>query len=71
MVPNEKLVFTWAWKAEPPDDPHKLLVTVLFKADGDGTLLTLIHENLFDEDSRDGHQQGWIGAFDKLEKFVA
>jgi uncharacterized protein YndB with AHSA1/START domain len=71
VVPNEKLVFTWAWKVEPPDTPHESLVTVLFKADGDGTLLTLIHENLFDDDSRNGHQQGWIGAFDKLEKFVA
>ncbi|HUZ33006.1 MAG TPA: SRPBCC domain-containing protein [Xanthobacteraceae bacterium] len=71
VVPNEKLVFSWAWKVEPPDTPHESLVTVLFKADGDGTLLTLIHENLFDDDSRNGHQQGWIGAFDKLEKFVA
>ena len=71
VVPNEKLVFTWAWKVEPPDTPHESTVTVLFKADGDGTLLTLIHENLFDDDSRNGHQQGWIGAFDKLEKFVA
>jgi uncharacterized protein YndB with AHSA1/START domain len=71
VVPNEKLVFTWAWKVEPPDTPHESLVTVLFKADGDGTLLTLIHENLSDDDSRNGHQQGWIGAFDKLEKLVA
>jgi uncharacterized protein YndB with AHSA1/START domain len=71
IVPNEKLVFTWAWKAEPPDTPHESLVTVLFKADGDGTLLTLIHESLFDDDSRNGHEQGWIGALDKLEKFVS
>ena len=71
VVPDEKLVFTWAWKTEPPDISHESLVTVLFKADGDGTLLTLIHENLFDDDSRNGHQQGWIGALDKLEKVVA
>jgi uncharacterized protein YndB with AHSA1/START domain len=71
IVRNEKLVFTWAWKVEPPDSPHESLVTVLFKPDGDGTLLTLIHEHLFDEDSRNGHEQGWIGAFDKLEKYVA
>jgi len=71
VVPNEKLVFTWAWKVEPPDTPHESLVTVLFKPDGDGTLLTLIHEHLFDDDSRKGHEQGWIGAFDKLEKYVA
>jgi uncharacterized protein YndB with AHSA1/START domain len=67
---NEKLVFTWSWDVAPPDDPHESLVTVLFKPDGDGTVLTLTHEKLFDEESRDGHEHGWIGAFDKLEKFV-
>ena len=41
---------------------------MLFKPDGDGTVLTLTHEKLFDEKSRDGHQQGWIGALDKMEK---
>ena len=39
--------------------------------DGSGTLLTLTHERLFDESSRDGHEKGWIGSLDKLEKFVA
>jgi uncharacterized protein YndB with AHSA1/START domain len=70
VVANEKLVFTWAWKVAPPDEPHESLVTVLFKPDGDGTLLTLTHEKLFDEDSRQGHEHGWIGALDKLEKLV-
>jgi uncharacterized protein YndB with AHSA1/START domain len=68
VVTNEKLVFTWSWDAAPPDEPYESLVTVLFKPDGDGTLLTLTHEKLFDEKSRDGHQHGWIGAFDKMEK---
>ena len=70
VVANEKLVFTWAWKAAPPDEPHELLVTVLIKPDGAGTVLTLTHERLFDEESRAGHEKGWIGAFDKLEKLV-
>jgi hypothetical protein len=34
-------------------------------------VLTLTHERLFDEESRAGHEHGWIGAFDKLEKLVA
>jgi uncharacterized protein YndB with AHSA1/START domain len=68
VIADEKLVFTWSWDAVPPDQPHKSLVTVTFKPDGDGTLLTLTHEKLFDEQSRDGHQHGWIGALDKLEK---
>jgi len=46
-------------------------VTVLFKPDNGGTLLTLTHEKLFDEESRKGHEQGWIGSFEKLEKLLA
>ena len=68
IVPNEKLVFTWAWKSTPE---RESLVTVTFKPDGDGTLLTLLHEQFFDEDARDRHQQGWSGAIDKLEKLFA
>ncbi len=71
VVANEKLVFTWAWKVTPPDQPHESLVTVLFKSDDGGTLLTLTHERLFDEESRQGHEKGWIGALDKLERLLA
>ncbi len=68
IVPNEKLVFTWAWKTMPE---RESIVTVLLKPDGDGTLLTLTHEQFFDEDARDRHEGGWNGALDKMEKFVA
>jgi uncharacterized protein YndB with AHSA1/START domain len=68
VVPNEKLVFTWTWDPTPGEAPYESLVTVLLKADGDATLLTLTHERLFDEASRDGHEMGWVGALDKLEK---
>ena len=49
----------------------KSLVTVLLKPDGDGTLLTLTHEQFFDEEARDRHQQGWNGALDKMEQFLS
>ena len=68
FVPNEKLVFTWAWKSTPE---RESLVTVVLKPDGDGTLLTLTHEHFYDEEARDRHQHGWLGSLDKLEKFVA
>jgi uncharacterized protein YndB with AHSA1/START domain len=71
VIANAKLVFTWAWDPAPGDEAYESLVTVLFKPDGDGTLLTLTHEKLFDEASREGHEHGWIGALDKLEKLVA
>jgi uncharacterized protein YndB with AHSA1/START domain len=68
FVPGRKLVFTWAWKSTPE---RKSLVTVDLKPDGDGTLLTLTHEQFFDEDARNRHRQGWEGAMDKLATFVA
>jgi uncharacterized protein YndB with AHSA1/START domain len=71
VVADEKLVFTWAWDAAPSDEPYESLVTVLLKPEDGGTLLTLTHEKLFDEASRDGHHHGWMGALDKLEKLVA
>jgi len=68
VVPNTKLSFTWAWKSTPE---RQSLVTVLFKPDGDGTLLTLTHEQFFDETARDHHRQGWVGSLDKLERSLA
>ncbi|MCC7274707.1 MAG: SRPBCC domain-containing protein [Alphaproteobacteria bacterium] len=68
IVPEEKLVFTWAWHSTPE---RESLVTVRLKPDGDGTVLILTHEQLFDEASRDRHVMGWTGSFDKLEAFLA
>ena len=68
VVPNERLVFSWAWHSTPERQSQ---VTVALKPDGDGTLLTVLHEQLFDQAARDGHERGWIGALDKLENYLA
>lgn len=68
VVPNEKLVFTWMWRTMPE---RQSLVTVALNRDGDGTLLTLLHEQFFDEAARDRHRSGWTGTLDKLEKYFA
>lgn len=67
IVPNEKLVFTWAWKSTPE---RESLVTVTFKDDNGGTIMTLLHEQFFDADARDRHNAGWTGTMDKLEKYL-
>jgi uncharacterized protein YndB with AHSA1/START domain len=67
IVPNEKLVFTWAWRSTPE---RESLVTVALRPDGDGTVLTLTHEQFADEPTRDSHRQGWSGALDKLEHYL-
>ncbi len=67
VVPNEKLVFTWAWYSTPE---RESLVTVLIKPDGDGSILTLTHEQFFDEAARDLHNEGWTVVLANFEKFV-
>jgi uncharacterized protein YndB with AHSA1/START domain len=68
VVPGQKLAFTWAWRSMPE---RESFVTILIKAEGGGSLLTLIHEQFFDEPARDRHEYGWTGALNKLEKYVA
>lgn len=68
VVPHRRLVFTWAWHTTPE---RESLVTVTLTEDGDGTLLTLHHEQFFDEPARDRHLRGWTGALDKLERIFA
>jgi uncharacterized protein YndB with AHSA1/START domain len=66
VVPDQRLKFTWAWHSTPE---RESLVTVTVKPDGDGTLLTLLHEQFFDQAAADGHKRGWTGTLDKLEQF--
>jgi len=65
MVPDERLVFSWAWHSTPERESQ---VTVSLKPDGEGTLLTLHHEQFFDEAARDGHEKGWTELLGKLEQ---
>lgn len=68
VVPNERLVFSWAWHSTPERESQ---VTVTLKPDGDGTMLTLHHEKFFDEAARIGHERGWTGTLAKLEAYFA
>ena len=69
VTPGAKLVFTWRWRTMPE---RESLVSVAMKDDGaGGTVLTLTHEQCFDEAARDRHHGGWSGALDKLEQLFA
>ncbi len=68
VVPDEKLVFTWAWRTTPE---RESLVTVALRRDGSDTVLTLTHEQFFDEAARDNHRSGWTDALDYLERMFA
>jgi uncharacterized protein YndB with AHSA1/START domain len=68
VVPNQKLVFTWAWHTTPE---RESLVTITIKPEGSGSILTLLHEQFFDQAAADGHSRGWNQTLDKLEKIFA
>lgn len=67
VVPEQRLVFSWAWHSTPERESQ---VTVTLQPDGEGTLLTLTHEQLFDQAAADGHRKGWTGSLDRLEKYT-
>ena len=69
VVPNSRLVFSWAWHSTPE---RESLVTVSVATDGaDGSILTLLHEQFFDEAARTGHERGWTGTLEKLEAYFS
>ena len=44
------------------------LVEIRLRAIAEGTELTFTHSRLHDEETRRGHEEGWTGALDKLER---
>ena len=68
VVPNRKLVFTWAWRSTPE---RESLVTVTFTPEGDGTLMTLHPEQFVDEAARDSHEKGWSVIVERLDALFA
>lgn len=63
LIPNEKIVFSWAWQSTPERISQ---VTVTFKPDGAETILTLTHEMFADETARDNHMGGWTFSLDRF-----
>ena len=71
LQPGKKIVFTWQWEDDEVWENHVSVVTVELSDRDGGTELRLIHEQLPNEQSRDGHNGGWNSALDKLEKFFS
>jgi uncharacterized protein YndB with AHSA1/START domain len=68
VAPHRRLVFTWAWR----DTPQEVsLITLEFTAAGAGTELAVLQTPFVDEATRDGHEDGWSGALDRLANHLA
>jgi uncharacterized protein YndB with AHSA1/START domain len=66
--PPHKLAMTWKWENE--EAPASRVEVNLRPIEG-GTELTFTHARLPDAATRDSHEQGWNGAFDKLQAKAA
>ena len=71
LEPGRKIVFTWQWDDDETWENHISIVTVELSDHDGGTELRLVHEQLPNVASRDGHTGGWNSALNKLEKFVS
>jgi len=69
VAPPTRLVYTWQWQHEGPDAVESL-VTVEFRASGDGTEIVVTHEQLADADDAARHEQGWTSCLNRLEKLA-
>jgi uncharacterized protein YndB with AHSA1/START domain len=73
IVPDRRLVLTWTWVERPAGDPlddRTSLVSFDLAPDGDGTILTLTHEQLPDQEQADSHAEGWTEALAKLASLL-
>lgn len=70
IIPEEKIVFTWRWESWPME-MAATKVTIELKEKNGGTELTLIHEDLSNDESVQNHTEGWTGCLAGLEKSLS
>lgn len=58
LVPDERVVFTWGWVDQPGLPPGSSTVEIEITAEDGGSLVTLTHRDLPDEETG-LHEIGW------------
>lgn len=69
IKPPEKLVFTWRWATDPPG--QESIVSLEFHDLGNATEILLNHGQFPSAESREQHNQGWMGCFEQLQNYLA
>ena len=69
VEPGRKIVFTWQWDDDENWANNISVVTIELSDAVGGAKVTLTHEKLPNEESRDNHEQGWNSLLNKLENF--
>ena len=66
LIRPEKLVLSWLGDY----NKHETIITVTFKRDGAGTVMTLRQTGFPNSNLRDGYKQGWTGPGGSLDKLA-
>ncbi len=67
--PPVRLAMTWRWLGDEDDGGGESRIEIDLRPVNGGTELVFTHALLGSEESRKGHEEGWNGALDKLEKY--
>jgi uncharacterized protein YndB with AHSA1/START domain len=68
IKPTQRLSYTWSWEGQ---DPMDSLVVFTIAPKGGETVLRLSHTGLPSAESKEQHDQGWVGCLAQLEARVA
>jgi len=69
LTPAARIVMSWRWTGGK-EDPGESRIEITLRPLPEGTEITFTHARLHDENSRSSHEQGWSGAFGKLEFYL-
>ncbi len=71
VVEAKKLVYTWNWELHNNDiQESDFQLTIVFSAQGTGSLLQIKQENFKSEEALQPHQQGWEKSLNDLKNFL-
>ncbi len=68
IKPPEKLEFTWRWATDPPG--QESLVSLEFVDLGNATEVVLSHGQFPNAETRDKHNEGWMGCLEQLAGYL-
>jgi uncharacterized protein YndB with AHSA1/START domain len=72
VSPPDRLVFTWGWEGgESVVRPGASTVEVTLTAEGEHTLVRLVHRDLPSDDSAGSHGEGWAHYLERLRVAAA
>ena len=67
IVRPERVRMSWLWAG----DTEASEIAMVLRPIPEGTELTFTHSRLPDDETARGHEKGWSGSLDKLEKLFA